>query len=239
MTEAQLMEEELQQSVMVSEDEQDMPGAAAIGENYSARVARTVSDDRVLDEIEGDEEASGDNSEDEDAVSAEDGQQDGHSEDESGDEDAGEEDDDFEVDAEGEDDDEVINNPTEVRGGRRRTGDTRTNDDNLDEDESEDGEDDDEGVGAVKIKPGETDDEDGSSASGSDGESEGDGDWEEAAENPAEEDESEDATSNLCMFCKQDEDNDPGEEFESYLTCVSCGENGESQSIISRTQTSS
>jgi len=28
-------------------------------------------------------------------------------------------------------------------------------------------------------------------------------------------------------YCKQDEDNDPSPEFEEYLSCAVCGDNGE------------
>lgn len=97
---------------------------------------------------------------------------------------------------------------------------------NMEEGEEED----EEGVGAVKLRPGETDEEDNeseaSAASASEGESEGDAEWEEddeVAENDDEE--SDNAQSNNCMFCKEDEENDPSEEFEAYLTCAGCGEN--------------
>lgn len=29
---------------------------------------------------------------------------------------------------------------------------------------------------------------------------------------------------NCCSFCGQDEDHDPSEEFEEYLTCTVCGD---------------
>lgn len=31
----------------------------------------------------------------------------------------------------------------------------------------------------------------------------------------------------LLRFCGQDEEHDPGEEFEEYLACSVCGDNGE------------
>lgn len=100
-------------------------------------------------------------------------------------------------------------------------------------DEDGDGEeDDDEGVGAVKLRPGETDDEDSedddaSEPIASDEESEDDAEWEDAVENEEGEDgESENESPNICIFCKQDEENDPGEEFEAFLACSGCGENG-------------
>ena len=33
-------------------------------------------------------------------------------------------------------------------------------------------------------------------------------------------------------FCGEDEDKDPGEEFEEYLACAVCGDNCESLSIL-------
>lgn len=110
--------------------------------------------------------------------------------------------------------------------------------DDIEEDEAE-------GVGAVKIRPGETDDEaeldsehsDSQSESGN--ESDGAAAWEDAAggEEDDEEEGSEDAAPNTCMFCRQDEDNDPGEDFEEYLSCVVCGENCEWLGVSSRRTT--
>lgn len=98
--------------------------------------------------------------------------------------------------------------------------------DDLEEDEEA------EGVGAVKIRPGETDDEaeiesdNSDSRSESENESDGAAAWEDGAgEDEDDEEGSEDAAPNMCMFCKQDEENDPAEEFEEYLTCGGCGEN--------------
>lgn len=94
--------------------------------------------------------------------------------------------------------------------------------------------DEDEGVGAVKLRPGETDEEDheseASAATPSDAESEGDAEWEEDEEVPENDDadeESDNAQSNNCIFCKENEENDPSEEFEAYLTCAGCGDNCE------------
>lgn len=91
---------------------------------------------------------------------------------------------------------------------------------------------DDEGVGAVKMRPGESDEEDheseASAATPSDAESEGDAEWEEddeVAENDDADEESDNAQSNNCLFCKENEENDPSEEFEAYLTCAGCGDN--------------
>ncbi|KAL9945112.1 hypothetical protein ACHAQF_006029 [Verticillium nonalfalfae] len=92
---------------------------------------------------------------------------------------------------------------------------------------------DDEGVGAVKIRPGDTDDEDDDvdseqSHSTTDGSEDSDGAaaWEDAPESHEDEDEESDAAGRtLCLFCKQDEEHDPGEDFEDYLMCSHCGEN--------------
>jgi histone acetyltransferase SAS3 len=118
-------------------------------------------------------------------------------------------------DAEGEDDDMPTLNPNDVVSG----------DENEDDEEDEA-----EGVGAVKIKPGDTDedesesDDDASFASAASDRDSAD-EWEAAAENEDDEDEDSDAAaSTICIFCKKDEENDPGEEFESFLVCKSCGE---------------
>ncbi|KAI8960451.1 hypothetical protein F5Y11DRAFT_329951 [Daldinia sp. FL1419] len=96
----------------------------------------------------------------------------------------------------------------------------------ADEDEDEN-----EGVGAVKIKPGDTDeesdsDDDISIASGSSGR-ESAAEWEEAVDNDDEDDEA--AEPNNCIFCKKDEEHDPGVEFEAYLACKACGEHAHQQ----------
>ncbi|KAF7531339.1 hypothetical protein G7054_g8977 [Neopestalotiopsis clavispora] len=121
---------------------------------------------------------------------------------------------------------------------------TADEDEDEEEDEDEDGDDEEEdeaedeaeGVGAVKIKPGETDEdesdtaEDASFASaGSDQESADE--WAAAAENEDEDDEedSEAEVTNLCLFCKKDEENDPGEDFEVFLNCKGCGEHSHQQ----------
>ena len=94
-----------------------------------------------------------------------------------------------------------------------------------------------EGVGAVKLKPGDSDedddeeDEDAQSDVSSlptvpeDESEEEEAPWEDAGE-AEDDDESEAAPTNNCIFCKQDEENDPSEEFEAYLACARCGDNG-------------
>ncbi|OLN96014.1 Histone acetyltransferase mst2 [Colletotrichum chlorophyti] len=108
---------------------------------------------------------------------------------------------------------------------------TRSRSSSLSEDIEED---DAEAVGAVKIRPGETDDEDAEdgesehsdSPSESGNESDETAAWEEVAEEDEDDEEgSEDAAPNTCAFCKQDEEHDPGEDFEEFLSCVGCGGN--------------
>ncbi|PNH39232.1 hypothetical protein VD0004_g7649 [Verticillium dahliae] len=98
---------------------------------------------------------------------------------------------------------------------------------------------DDEGVGAVKIRPGDTDDEDDvdseQSHSTTDGSEDSDGAaaWEDAPESHEDEDEESDAAGRtLCLFCKQDEEHDPGEDFEDYLMCSHCGENSDTSRTL-------
>ncbi|KAK9415140.1 hypothetical protein SUNI508_01988 [Seiridium unicorne] len=124
------------------------------------------------------------------------------------------------LDAEGEDDDILRQSQNGVLSS-----------DGDDEDEEDEAE----GVGAVKIKPGETDEEEsesGDDASFASGGSDRDtvDEWEAAAENEDEEEEdSEGEPTTLCMFCKKDEEHDPGEEFESFLACQGCGEHAHQQ----------
>lgn len=87
---------------------------------------------------------------------------------------------------------------------------------------------DDEAVGAVKIRPGDSDDdEEASHGSETDGTEDTDSAaaWEDAPDGDGEgDDDFEAAASNTCIFCKQDEDHDPGEDFEEILECSACGE---------------
>ncbi|MCJ1444580.1 MAG: hypothetical protein MMC23_005082 [Stictis urceolatum] len=120
-----------------------------------------------------------------------------------------------------------------------------------DDAEGDDDDDDDEVVGAVKIPQGqnldsdtESDEEaesseeeaarrrkkhsgsDDSEESDSEAESEAVEDWEDAS---AGEGETDIAARNNCIFCKQDEESDPSEEFEEYLSCAVCGDNAHRQ----------
>lgn len=133
----------------------------------------------------------------------------------------GEEDDNYDDDAEGEPDEEAMEQAHMGRGKE------------IPEDDEEEENEDEEGVGAVKLRPGETDDEESEASEGesyhaeSEEASEGEAEWNVAADNDDDDDdESENAPANICMFCKQDEDNDPSEEFEIFLTCTGCGDSG-------------
>lgn len=224
---AQSMEEELQQSVMVSEGDVDetMPDADMNARNG---VSPATSDQIEMDANEEDdtgredEEGDGDDGEDD----SESGDEESDSEDDGQDEDP--DNDDFEDEADENEEDELDTQPATVQTYRTRRRERGV--DNENEDGGDD-EDEDEGVGAVKIKPGETEDDSADSASShsgaqSDQESESEDEWEGLEpEKENDEDESEAADTDLCMFCKQDEQHDPAEEFEVYLSCGNCGEN--------------
>ncbi|KAH8812004.1 putative histone acetyltransferase mst2 [Xylogone sp. PMI_703] len=158
-------------------------------------------------------------------------------------EDGGNDDDDLtDEDAEGEEDDEMAGIGMNV-GDDEGEEEGEDNDEREEEDDEEEDEDDDdaEGVGAVKIQPGQEDDDEEAALSVSDEESassvedneskdstdaEAEAEWEPAAD---EEEEEEQANPNRCIFCNQDEENDPSEEFELYLGCGVCGDNAHQQ----------
>ncbi|EAQ84933.1 hypothetical protein CHGG_08947 [Chaetomium globosum CBS 148.51] len=233
MADARLMEEELQQSAMQSEREAglaqggDDDGDVEMGDDYT--VASQSHIDVGSGSIDGDGDEDMEEEDDKEAYDDED--DDGHGEhddDHSGSGQSEEEDGDaFDEDAEGEEDDELVTR--NHRPQRRSISMTNGHHDGDDGDDGE--EDEDEGVGAVKIRPGETDDEDDSGddsaslASVSDAESEEEAEWEGADNDDAEDDEFENAAGH-CIFCKQDEEHDPGEEFEVFLACTKCGDNG-------------
>jgi histone acetyltransferase SAS3 len=50
--------------------------------------------------------------------------------------------------------------------------------------------------------------------------------WEDARDTAEDDEESDAVPPNNCMFCKQDEENDPSEEYEAYLSCAGCGVGG-------------
>ncbi|KAI9049128.1 hypothetical protein LZ554_006976 [Drepanopeziza brunnea f. sp. 'monogermtubi'] len=140
-------------------------------------------------------------------------------------------------DAEGEDDDDMIDS---VRNGENGT------EDLSDEDA--------EGVGAVKIQPkgpvdddedvvsGSDNEDDVSVASGEDDADDADDDDDDESKDSTDgeaeevwvpdadgEEDNEPANPNRCVFCQQDEDNDPSEVFEFYLACGVCGDNAHRQ----------
>ncbi|KAB8299976.1 hypothetical protein EYC80_000218 [Monilinia laxa] len=138
-------------------------------------------------------------------------------------------------DADGEEDDEILDEPEHM-----------VEDDidgNVELGEGDEDDDDAEGVGAVKIQPGleDEDDEDAESGSDSDSSAEIEDDEDESKDssdveeetrwqsNGEEGEEEEPINPNRCIFCEQDEDNDPGEEFELYLACEMCGDNAHRQ----------
>ncbi|KXH46804.1 MOZ/SAS family protein [Colletotrichum simmondsii] len=227
MASAQLTEEELQQSALLSDEDADIEDAPAVPveelpqDTESPLTNPNTHDDELSDAI-GDEDDERDapaldgdiemaeNADDNSELSEQDSLE------ENLDEYSG-----VDTDQRLEQDD-----GDEASGGARSRSSSLLDD--IEEDEAE-------GVGAVKIRPGETDDEDADepdsehseSHSESGNESEGGEAWDDVAvEEEEDEDEgSEDAAMNTCMFCKQDEEHDPAEDFEEYLACVGCGEN--------------
>ncbi|KAK0628998.1 hypothetical protein B0T17DRAFT_486733 [Bombardia bombarda] len=251
MADAQLMEEELQQSVLMSEPDAElgeehvansdviMGNGISLAQSNQIDVEPTADvadqDEEMADGEEGQEEhrdedlaSDQDLDDDEDQQLEEDHNDHSNSEEEDDDSDDGFE----EEDAEGEEEDTA---PHRDQLSERRI---PSVEDDHDDEEEEDDEDDDERVGAVKIKPGETDDEDddsdassnASSVNISDLESEDSVAWEDNAArvegDDDDEEESDNANANACIFCKQDEEHDPSEEFEVYLACSRCGDNG-------------
>lgn len=209
MASAQAMEEELQQSVLLSEEaEYDTADSAPGGSAKSA--AQGI-------EAGGDTDASGDE------LSGAD--------EELSDRDAsGEE---LDQDASGEEDNDILARQIVVGDAAVEEEDDGESDDENDEDAEGEDEDPDEGVGAVKIRPGESSQDDADDAESEvsdlpsvvDEESDEEVAWEDA-NGVEEEEESDTAPSNTCVFCKQDEENDPSEDFEAFLACEGCGENG-------------
>ncbi|KAK3349910.1 hypothetical protein B0T25DRAFT_520006 [Lasiosphaeria hispida] len=227
MADAQLMEEELQQSVLLSERDAELDDAVpdadvSMGNDTAFMSKNQIDVGPALEEEDSDEEMGEDRNDEDDPEDEEDSQSDDRGSESEEDDDAFDDD-----DAEGEEEDDV---PRDSLAHRR----IPSVEEHHEEDDEED---EDEGVGAVKIKPGETDDEDDSdsnassgSVSISDAESEAAEDWdEEVRHHEDDEEESENATSNNCIFCKQDEEHDPAEDFETFLSCAACGENAHQQ----------
>lgn len=203
MPSAQAMEEELQQSVMLSEDgEYDTAdtGDQAPSSLTHARLQKNgdVDVSGSEDEELSDQDASGEEL-DQDASGEEDNDRmdqqivvgsatPGHGEE-------------YDEDAEGEDDLDEEVGAVKVKPV-----------DSEDEDMGSDGSD-----AQSAAEEEESDDEE--------DEEDEEGAWEEG--DAGDEDEESDAVqSNTCMFCKQDEENDPSEDFEAFLACTRCGENG-------------
>ncbi|PSN60989.1 hypothetical protein BS50DRAFT_639667 [Corynespora cassiicola Philippines] len=59
-------------------------------------------------------------------------------------------------------------------------------------------------------------------------ESEAENQWQAESED-GEEPEAGPSDSNLCIYCNEDEENDPSPEYEEYLTCAECGDNAHRQ----------
>ena len=231
MADAQLMEEELQQSVMQSEREAEL-AHDELDEDVEMGDDSAFASQSHIDVGSGSADGEGD---DDDMEHEEERRGEYEEEDEHGEHDddhsgsgGSEEDDDgeaFDEDAEGEDDDEPV---TRNHHPRRRSPSMTDGHEDADDDE-------DEGVGAVKIRPGETDDDDDESsdgsaslASASDADSDGEAEWDAAEIDDADEEEEFENAVGHCLFCKQDEEHDPGEEFEVFLACTKCGDNGQS-----------
>ena len=225
------MEEQLQQSVMQSERDAELAETGIEGDIIMADGSAGGSQSQIdvcsianehFEDAEMDEDAEGEDDEDDANGEPNDDQSDSSSNSGSGDDDE----DAFDEDAEGEEDEQIVSRSRHASRRRTSSGNTRRDDDDDEEEEEED-----EGVGAVKIRPGETDnesdsDDSASSASISDNESDGVEDWE-GGDNDDNDEGSENAEGH-CIFCKQDEEHDPAEEFEVYLACTKCGDNGQS-----------
>ncbi|RGP77889.1 histone acetyltransferase [Fusarium longipes] len=220
------MQEELQQSAMVSDEDAEYETAGEIGGDTTI-IATGPEGSRGTSSVDRDP------SDDDDA--------------ELSDRDASGED----VDASGEEDNDYLAPPQLSSHNSRQTdqeddevneeveeGDVEEEHDEGDEDVDAEGEEyeDDEGVGAVKFQPGtrNDDDEDSDSdksdfPSANEEESDEEAAWEDAADAEEDHDDEETATSNNCIFCGQSEDDDPSEEFEVYLACARCGSNAHQQ----------
>ncbi|KAJ6786939.1 hypothetical protein PWT90_09387 [Aphanocladium album] len=181
MASAQDMEEQLQQSVMISED------GAYESSASGPRAANAVSHNDGKDMS--DRDASGEEIEE-------------------GDE-----------DAEGEEDNDLLQQ--QIHAGHRSIVASAKPPSDGDEDDQDSDED---GVSLVKVRP-ESDEEGDSDASTRESEAEEDEEadaWQEEADEGDEEEESVAGPSNICIFCKQDEEHDPSEDYEAFLSCKGC-----------------
>ncbi|KAI9678807.1 MAG: hypothetical protein M1817_005866 [Caeruleum heppii] len=80
---------------------------------------------------------------------------------------------------------------------------------------------------SVESPPSGPDAED-SARDSSEAESAVEGEWEEASEGN-EEEQTGAVNANHCIFCGQDEEHDPSEDYEEYLSCAVCGDNSHRQ----------
>ncbi|TQV97709.1 protein mst2 [Cordyceps javanica] len=191
MASAQDMEEQLQQSVMISED----------GAYESSPSGQGTTNAPSLN---GEEEMS-----DRDA--------------------SGEEIEEGDEDAEGEEDNDLLQQQINA-GHQSIVASAKLSSDDDDEDGREE-ESDEDGVDLVKVRT-ESDDDGDSQASTHESEAEEDEEaavWDEEVDERDEEDASVASRSNVCTFCKQDEEDDPSEDFEAYLTCKRCGDHAHQQ----------
>ncbi|KAI1373554.1 hypothetical protein F4677DRAFT_429264 [Hypoxylon crocopeplum] len=253
MANTQLMQEELQQSVVLSEEdaefEEDLLNDAMMIDSSVPLPEGSSAEEQFIPPEHNQDEA-GDYGEDDDTelgvvpvgdvvpeddeedeledIPAEDDVHQDEEESSSDDDHIHDDEDAFDVDAEGEEDEDDAGQP-------HADPNAASSDDDDAEDEAAEEDDENEGVGAVKIKPGDTDEESESEdeislASGS-SDRESAAEWDEVVENEEEEEEedSDVADPNNCIFCKKDEEHDPAEEFEAYLTCKGCGEHAHQQ----------
>ncbi|KAG6005182.1 hypothetical protein E4U21_000374 [Claviceps maximensis] len=222
ISEHNAMEEELQQSVLLSEDDEYDSNGTGDETSSSRSRSRTQNTKNEVSASE-EEELS-----DRDA--------------------SGEE---LDLDASGEEDNDLPSQQQIVVGSAA----SRDSDDEENEEEDEEGEgtekeedyeedaegeDDDEAAGAVKVRPSDSDihmDSDASDIASAVDERDSDEDeeveesaWREREDADGEAEEESDAgPSHTCIFCKQDEENDPSEDFEAFLACTRCGENAHQQ----------
>ncbi|KAI1124560.1 hypothetical protein F5Y10DRAFT_249120 [Nemania abortiva] len=199
MANAQLMEEELQQSVILSEEDAEFEEDDAVQDVPMLDTGASLNPDpnsnpnpgstgHVEDDGDGEEEEDADvDSEIHQSPRHESTHHDDIEGDQANDEDADHEDDEsesedgdihdegeaFDIDAEGEDEEEDEEPGFQPKSYAREDGDYSGEDEQAEEDVEDDEEEDDEaeGVGAVKIKPGETDDEDSESEPSDDSDS--------------------------------------------------------------------
>jgi len=246
MSSAQAMQEELQQSIVLSEgdaeheeDDRDnmeldrppvpggdrpenTPGNGRRRQPRASKTSKNDTDEEFQDALD-DQSVGGDAesalSEAEDDLSQ---SNNGDHSNASGDDEEKEDTSMGEADADADDDEEELATQTQLSQYDEQ------------DDDDEDEEDDAEGVGAVKIRPGDTDDESADSASiasaaSSDHESEAE--WEGPAENDNDDEDegSEVADLNLCLVCKKPEESDPSDGFEAFLACSSCGDHAHQQ----------